>query len=126
MPALTNAKHERFAQLIAEGKTADEAYAEAGYKQNRGNAATLKANQSIADRVAEILERAAIRAEVSIASITEDLARIATKAEDLGESAGLSVARAAKMDIAKLHGLVIDKARIDATISHEDALAALR
>ncbi len=56
---LENARHERFAQELAGGKTADEAYVLAGYKENRGNAATLKANQSIADRVAELQARAA-------------------------------------------------------------------
>lgn len=54
MPVLANARHERFAQELAKGKTADEAYQLAGYKPNRGNASTLKANQSVLDRVAEL------------------------------------------------------------------------
>lgn len=57
MPMLSNARHERFAQALAAGKSADEAYQEAGYAPNRGNAATLKANQSIQARVAELLSR---------------------------------------------------------------------
>lgn len=125
MAALANPKHERFAQELAKGKTADEAYQLAGYAENRGNAARLKANENIAARVAEIQERAAVRAEVTLASITEDLARIARKAEDLAESSGLSVARAAKMDIAKLHGLVIDRSKADVTLNHEAALDEL-
>lgn len=126
MGVLSNAKHERFAQELAKGRTADEAYAEAGYKPDRGNASRLTANDSVQTRVAEIQERAAVRVEVSLASITADLARIAQKAENLSESSGLSVARAAKMDIAKLHGLVVDKTKADVTVTHEDALAALR
>lgn len=51
MPVLPNQRHEAFAQALAKGKTADEAYALAGFKPNRGNAATLKAKQSILDRV---------------------------------------------------------------------------
>ena len=55
VPVLDNQRHERFAQELAKGKTADEAYQLAGYKPNRGNATTPKANQSIAARVAELL-----------------------------------------------------------------------
>lgn len=109
MPALDNPKHERFAQLLAKGKTADEAYTLAGYKQNRHNAATLGREQHISTRVAEIQEFAAKRVEISVASVTESLLRIARKAEDLAEASGLSVARAAHMDAAKLNGLVIEK-----------------
>lgn len=112
MPVLLNAKHERFAQELAKGKTADEAYQLAGYKANRGNATTLKANQSITDRVAEIMERGALRAELSVASVTESLLRIAEKAEKLGEASGYNVAKAAWMDAAKLHGLVVDKKEV--------------
>jgi hypothetical protein len=49
-----------FLQELAKGKTADEAYQLAGYAENRGNAARLKANESIERRVGEILERSAI------------------------------------------------------------------
>jgi hypothetical protein len=38
-------------------ETAGEAYRLAGYKANRGNAAILKANQSISDRVTERTHR---------------------------------------------------------------------
>lgn len=109
MPALKNARHERFAQELAKGKTADEAYAEAGYKADRGNASRLTANDNVRTRVAEIQERAAIRTEISVASITERLLAIATKAEGKDEAPMLSVARASLMDAAKLNGLVVDR-----------------
>lgn len=115
MPALTNAKHERFAQELAKGASADEAYQTAGYKQNRGNAATLKANQNIADRVAELLERAAVRTEITVASITDRLLAIAKKGEDTNEAPMLAVARASLMDAAKLNGLVIDQVKAETT-----------
>jgi len=76
MPVLDNARHERFAQALAEGKTADEAYTLAGYRANRGNATTLKANQSISDRVTEILQRGAERAEISEEMVLRELAKI--------------------------------------------------
>ena len=59
MLIVTNPRHERFAQLLAEGHTADEAYNRAGYTPNRGNAIRLKANERIARRVAEIQAAAA-------------------------------------------------------------------
>lgn len=113
MPALSNAKHERFVQLLAKGRTQEEAYREAGYRGDRTSASRLATKDNIQARLAEINEHIALRVEVSLASITEDLARIATQAEALKDSAGYSVARAAKMDIAKLHGLVIDKAKVE-------------
>lgn len=109
MPALSNPKHERFAQALAKGETADAAYVIAGYEENRGNAARLKANESIEARVAEILERAATRAEITVASISDRLLKIADKAEAKDDASMLSVARASLMDAAKLNGLVVEK-----------------
>lgn len=70
MPALENQRHERFAQELAKGKSADEAYVTAGYKQNRGNASTLKQDQSILARVSELLEeRESIHAQATAEAI---------------------------------------------------------
>jgi phage terminase small subunit len=44
---LRNPRHERFAQELATGKTADAAYVLASYKENRSNAARLNASQNI-------------------------------------------------------------------------------
>ena len=125
MPALKNPKHERFAQQVSKGNTADAAYVEAGYKENRHNAAALARSQHISTRVAEIQERGALRAEVSIATLTADLLRLRDAGEALKDAAGLSVARNSVMDIAKLNGLVIDKSEHKVAMSHEDALDAL-
>jgi hypothetical protein len=51
---LTNLRHERFAQALALGKAANEAYAQAGYRANDGNASRLKGNERISARVQEI------------------------------------------------------------------------
>lgn len=109
MPVLDNAKHERFAQELAKGKTATEAYVEAGYKLNDGNAATLKGNQRISDRIAELLDRAATRTEITVANITDRLLAIAAKGETSSDAPMLAVARASLMDAAKLNGLIVDK-----------------
>jgi phage terminase small subunit len=58
MPILPNPKHERFAQELAKGKSADAAYVTAGYRENRHNASTLRNKQNILNRLAELLERA--------------------------------------------------------------------
>lgn len=59
MPVLPNARHERFAQELFKGKTADEAYRLAGFRPHRGNASRMSANESILERVAELSENQA-------------------------------------------------------------------
>lgn len=109
MPALSNARHERFAQELAKGKSQAEAYELAGYKPSEPNASRLTRNDKVAARVAELQERAAVRTEVTVASITDRLLAIAKKGEDSSEASMLAVARASLMDAAKLNGLVVDK-----------------
>lgn len=105
---LKNERHEAFAHGLAKGMTQIEAYVAAGYKPDDGAAARLSGNVRISERVAELLARAARRTEISVASVTETLLRIAKKGEEIGEAPGLSVARAAVMDAAKINGLVVD------------------
>lgn len=76
MPVLPNPRHEKFAQSLAKGKTADEAYQEAGFKANRGNAARLKANESVAARVEELVGKGAERAEATVERVLTELSRI--------------------------------------------------
>ncbi|WFU89476.1 hypothetical protein QA644_10760 [Rhizobium sp. CC1099] len=63
MPVLKNARHEKFAQALAKGKSATDAYAEAGFKPHDGNAARLRGNERISARVDEIKSRVAEKAE---------------------------------------------------------------
>lgn len=109
MPALSNPKHELFAQELAKGKTQTEAYAVAGYVLSEANASRLTRNDKVQARVAELQERAAVRTEITVASITERLLAIAAKGEGSAEAPLLSVARASLMDAAKLNGLVVEK-----------------
>mgnify|MGYP003385884168 CR=1 FL=1 len=74
MAVLENAKHELFAQELAKGKTATEAYVLAGYKDNDGNASKLAAK--VQDRVKEITGKAADKAGVTIERILAELAKI--------------------------------------------------
>jgi phage terminase small subunit len=90
MGILPNPKHELFAQELAKGITAEEAYTLAGYAPNRGNYIRLKANESIKARVAEILAAACEKAGVTVDRIIEELAKIGfadfRKAVKWGES----------------------------------------
>lgn len=76
MPVLKNAKHERFAQELAKGKSAAEAYVLAGYAANDGNAIRLKGNERVRDRVTEILSTAAERAEITVERVLTELGKI--------------------------------------------------
>jgi len=51
---LRNARHERFAQEIGQGKSAEEAYVIAGYLKNSVNASRLKGNERVLKRIEEI------------------------------------------------------------------------
>ena len=70
MPLLENTKHERFAQALAAGKSAVDAYEFAGYRRNRGHASTLRKDPKLLKRVDEILEtRGQIQGRGAVAAI---------------------------------------------------------
>lgn len=98
MPVLKNARHERFAQELAKGKTADEAYVIAGYVENRKNAARLKANEGIRARIEEILARVAEKAEWSAADRLATLKEIVDASKQVDHRAAIAaIAEANKM-----------------------------
>lgn len=122
MAVLPNPRHERFAQELAKGETADAAYVAAGFSENRGNATRLKANESVLKRVAEIQGRAAVRAEITAADIARQLDADRDFARENGAA---SAAVAATMGKAKVLGLIIDKAENKNTHSIDEVLAEL-
>ena len=71
------------------GKTADEAYVIAGYKENHGNAGRLKANETIWARVAEIVDRGAIRAEITMQTLLDELEEARALAKKEGQAAAM-------------------------------------
>lgn len=106
MPALSNPRHERFAQELAKGNSAMDAQATAGYQPNRGNASTLANDQSILKRVAELQERGAIRAEVTAASLIDEAEDVRAKALAAGQ---FSAAIAAIREKGVLAGVRVEK-----------------
>jgi phage terminase small subunit len=107
MAALLNQRHEKFAQGLAEGKSATEAYKNAGYASNDGNAARLKGNERIRARVVELQECAAAHVTVTLEGLIDEATDIQAKAMADGK---YSAAVAALTVKAKLAGLWVDKA----------------
>jgi hypothetical protein len=119
MPALANSRHEAFAQALARGSSIAAAYAEAGYKPNRGNAHTLlKQNKCISKRVEEIqaeqlaihqqaAAEAAANAKVTLESLIAEAEAARIKA--MSERGGAAAAVSALTAKAKLAGMWRDK-----------------
>ena len=107
MPMLRNPRHERFAQELATGKTADAAYVLAGYKENRSNAARLNASQNIQKRVSEIQSLGAKLAAITIETLIAEAEAARSKA--MREKGGANAAVAAITAKAKLAGLWREK-----------------
>src|SRR6185437_14059548 len=99
---LRNPRHERFAQELATGKSADAAYVLAGYRENRSNAARLSANQGVQKRVTEIQSLGAERAVITVESLIAEAEAARSKA--MAEKGGAAAAVAAITTKAKLAG----------------------
>lgn len=98
MPVLSNARHEKFAQALAAGMNATEAYATAGYKGDRTAASRLSTNVNIGRRVRELQSKAAAMAEWSAADRLAALKRISDASEKEDPRVAVSaIAEANKM-----------------------------
>ena len=106
MPVLSNARHELFAQEIAKGKNTSEAYVNAGYNHNPGNAVRLKIKDNVSARITELLQRSAQKSVVTIETITEMYLEDRRLAQAAGQ---LAVSKSAADSLAKLHGLMIER-----------------
>lgn len=76
MPILKNAKYEKFAQLLAKLNSQGAAYAGAGYKPNASHASRLARNGKVRARIAELVAIGAEKAEVDVARVLAELAKI--------------------------------------------------
>lgn len=85
MPALENSRHEKFAQGLAQGMSAAEAYTAAGYKGDRTAASRLSTNVNVQERVAELQERAAASVSLSREWVMEQLIDNASLAKENGD-----------------------------------------
>ncbi len=76
MPMLANPRHELFAQELAKGTSAQQAYYLAGYV-GASNISRLRSHPAIEARVEELLAQGARRTEVTAARTIAELGRIA-------------------------------------------------
>lgn len=98
-------RQELYAQNLASGMSQAAAYRAAGYK---GSQATqrMKRYPNLQARVAQLMRETAERSRLTIDEITGELLDIVARAKSSGDSAQmLQTARAALMNLAKLHGL---------------------
>ena len=110
MPVLSNPRHELFAQVLAAGCSATEAYVKAGYRLNKGNAGRLKANERIRKRVEELQARNVQAQEAAVGVTIERLrtqfAEAYEMAKELSQPTAMVAATTAQ---AKLAGLWIER-----------------
>jgi hypothetical protein len=80
MPILPNQRHERFAQEVAQGKSAGEAYRLAGYRAANHSAETagprLLKNVEVQQRIVELQQKVARKAEITLESLLREAADI--------------------------------------------------
>ncbi|TDR34678.1 terminase small subunit [Aquamicrobium defluvii] len=113
MSVLPNPRHEAFAQSLAKGKTAIEAYADAGYKPNRSHASRLVAKGNVTARVAELQQKVAKKVEVTVESLAGELEEARALALTERQT---SAAVQATMGKAKLFGLGVENRRLSGSV----------
>lgn len=113
MPILPNQRHEAFAQALAKGKSATEAYALAGYKAHQPSASRLLSNAMVQERLAELQGKVAKKVEVTVESLAGELEE--ARGIALAEKQS-SAAVAATMGKAKLFGLGVENRRLSGSV----------
>jgi hypothetical protein len=106
MPHLDNLRHEKFCRYIVQGRTADQAYADAGYRPHRGNAARLRANESVIARIAELRIEWEHKEELTVQMVIEGLLK---EAQREGEGTSQSARISAWGLLAKHLGMLVDR-----------------
>ena len=117
--ALKDPRHEEFCQLIATGHSQTAAYAEA-YQRDKDKSAEsggarLAKREEVAERIEQLKAKEARRFDVNQKSLTKhyvDLVEIAKEDRDV------AAARGCLDSLAKLHGLMIDRAEVNGTVRH--------
>jgi phage terminase small subunit len=121
MPILTNNRRERFCQGIAKGLSAVESYRRAGYKaQGHGaevSASQILTNLEVQGRIDELQQRAVLKHEITVDSLTRDLLFVRDNALRTDQNAA---AVAALTLLAKIHGFLVDHKTVD-IVHHKPA-----
>jgi hypothetical protein len=109
MPPLTNVRHERFAQLLLQGESAVDAHEHAGFIRDTGNAARLRANPRIVERLTELQAQVAKDAKITVESIVGELTDLTAKATDKSQ---FTAAIRAVVEKARIAGLLIERIEV--------------
>lgn len=109
MPPLKNTRQERFAQELAKGMSASQAYKLAGYAENRGNASTLKSNKNVQTRIGELIGEAAAKTVVTVETLVANLLEDRALAQQYKQ---IGAAVSANQTIGKLLGLMPDRTEL--------------
>jgi phage terminase small subunit len=109
MPPLRNHKHERFVLGLAEGLSAVDAHERAGYARDDGNAARLRANPKVVERLAELQAEVAKDTKVTVESIIAELTDLTAKATSKSQ---FTAAIRAVVEKSRIAGLLIERVEI--------------
>jgi phage terminase small subunit len=128
MSVLRNPRHERFVQYLAQGKSATDAYALAGYKPSRGNASNLLHRPDVSKRLRQIMTKRAVAVAVTAESLIEQNQKVFDAAM---EAKQLSAAVGANKEISILAGIRIERSEVGAPgefdhMSDAELLTAIR
>jgi hypothetical protein len=106
MPALANARQERFCQLVKQGIPPYRAYPAAGYQPNNGAPYRLAENVRVKRRLAELTKGLAMKTRVTVETLTAELDEARELAARVDQPSAMTAATIAK---GKLHGLIVDR-----------------
>jgi phage terminase small subunit len=106
MGQLSNPRHERFAQGLAHGLSASEAYLKAGYSESRAAASRLSTKVNIRSRVAELQQRVVENVSLTKEWVIEQLIDNVKRAKELED---LSPANTALQLLGKELGMFVDR-----------------
>jgi len=109
VPPLRNARHEKFCQELAQGRSAAEAYINAGFRASRQNAGRLRTRDDVAARILEIQRVAANRAEITLEGILRELDEAISIAKQKGQPNALINAASLR---SRLGGLLTEKIEV--------------
>jgi hypothetical protein len=103
MTPLKNGRQEKFAQAIAAGRTQAEAYSLAGYEGQPGamdaHASRLVRNGKVSARIAELQQRTAKKAEITLEGLLDEASDIQRAAFESGQFAAANSALKLKAEL---------------------------
>ncbi len=108
---LKNSRHELYAQGLFQGKTSIQAYEDAGFIRNHANASTLRSNQKVIDRVAELHARTVTSINISQEWIRERLVDVVVTClsyEKIDSSGANKALHLLGLD----HGMFVERAEV--------------